>query len=163
METYESFLRGYKPSYLCSSRFDGEIHQKLHNLHYPFVIEYELEDFDNPGTLYDTGTLFFQTEQLKKKYLETVNKELSNESTYLLGKTLGYPPVACQFFVDASNNEKLSKKRAGFHYQGYKFVGNIDDLEEIVAWLWENISAPLAGVEVEFNGKIKMIEPTVVT
>jgi hypothetical protein len=162
METHESFLKGYKPSYLCSSRFDGEILHQLHSLNYPHVIEYELEDFDNPGTLYDIGILFFQTEQLKSNYLAAVN-DPSIENTYLLGKILGYPPVACKFFADANNNEELSKKRAGFQYQGYKFVGNIDDLDEIVMWLWGNVPAPVAGVEVEYEDEIKVIEPAIVT
>jgi hypothetical protein len=161
VETHESFLKGYKPSYLCSQRFDGEILQKLHQLNYPYIIEYELEDFDKPGTIYDVGTLFFQTEQLKNEYLKAVN-DPSNNSTYLLGITLGFPPIACKFFVEADNNKNLSKKRAGFRYQGYQFAGNIDDWEEIVAWLWENVSAPLAKVEIEYNNEIRVIEPAIV-
>jgi hypothetical protein len=127
---------------------------ELKNKGYP----YYFKDHDYGGS-----TIFFQNEAMRDKYIkEITNVDLRNE-IFITGKFLGYPPIACQFFSNANSDEELSNKRAGFRYQGYQFAGNIDDTEEIVAWLWENVPAPLAEVEIEYNNEIRVIEPAIVT
>lgn len=156
LDTYESFTKGIKPAYLVTHMYEMDIVNKLKDQGYP----HHFDDHEFGGS-----TIFFQTEEMKHQYITEMKKVGMNwrEEIIITGKFLGYPPISSEFFVNASDDEELSKKRAAFDYYGYRFVGNIDDAEAITKWLWENVQAPVAGVEVEYNNAIKLIEPSVVT
>ena len=163
MNPYKAFIEGYKPAYLCSHRYEQKLLVQLIEMGYPNVLNYELEDFDVPGRIFDRGTLFFQDEQRKEEY-EVKSKGVdpdSREGIMLLGETLGFPPIACRYFVEAIEKKELAAKRAGFNYKGIVFVGNIDERLEIAKWLWENINIPPAEVKVTYQNETIFIEPTV--
>ncbi|RAL25949.1 hypothetical protein [Thermoflavimicrobium daqui] len=167
MKKQEAFIKGIKPALLCSHTYEHDIFKKLLSLKYPNIIEYELKDFDNPDEIFDRGTLFFQSEDMKEKYLNESKglKKKSREAIILLGKVLGYPPIACEFFADSEKDISLRSKRVVFDYYGIRFAGNMDDRDEICKWLWENVKAPPAEVKIESrNGvQIQIVEPSVVS
>lgn len=162
MKPHEAFLLGYKPAFLGSQRYQADILDELRARKFPNTLHYELEDFDEPGKLFDTGYLFFQNEDLQKQYLDSMNGlELnSREEIILLGKTLGFPPIACEFYVDSNQSEELNRKTATFRYYGRVFGGNIDDATLISIWLWENVPAPPMPVEFTYQDKTTLIDPT---
>jgi hypothetical protein len=46
---------------------------------------------------------------------------------------------------------------------GISFAGNIDDTDSICDWLWSNIATTPKPVEIDYQNKIKLIEPAIVT
>jgi hypothetical protein len=153
METMDAFLKGIKPAYLVTHMYEMDIVNQLKDRDYP----YYFDDHEFGGS-----SIFFQTEDMKNQYItEMINVDF-REDILITGKFLGFPPVACEFFADVYDNPELEVKRAAFHYYGHRFAGNVDNAEVIARWLWENVQAPIAAVEMEYNRKVKWIEPSVV-
>jgi hypothetical protein len=152
MGGYSAFLQGYKPSFLASHMYEKNKIVKLHAMGYPNVfIDHE----------YGGSTIFFASSQLKNSYIAEMNgvEMNSREEILIIGKYLGYPPIASEFFADVRYKEELEAKRAFFNYYGINFVGNVEDSEEIADWLWSNVPAPLAPVEVNYKKELKQIHP----
>lgn len=164
LQKLQAFLDGYKPAILVSHRYENAFLEKLQPLGYPHTIQYELEDFDDPTILFDRGTLFFQNQSMMTEYLEEIHNATSHDQeNMILGKYLGYPPIASDYFINYFWKDKLKEKNACFNYAGIQFAGNIDDKNAICDWLWSNINISPQPVEVEFNGVTMLLEPTVVT
>lgn len=81
------------------------------------------------------------------------------EDVFILGVTLGYPPLAARFFADAVFNESLDEKRAFFHYAGLSFAGSVEDDMKIASWLWLNINYPASPVEISYRGDTYHLQP----
>ncbi|MGA8943250.1 MAG: hypothetical protein WB502_11095 [Thermoactinomyces sp.] len=140
---YEAFLMGIKPALLASTNVPNH----LENMHlfkkYPHIKEnispHNKADF----------FLFFQTESMKKDFLEKMNKvePLSPEFHEILGIALGFPPLAVKHFVKCNRLEKVEKRldefekqlsyKVSFIYSGIRCGGHVDDLVENSVWLWE--------------------------
>ncbi len=156
MKGYESFVKGYKPAYLADHMYHMDDVTKLKKFNYPYV-------FDNHA--YGGSTIFFANEDLKRQYMKDISgiETCTDQDIIITGKHLGYPPVACQFYANTMHNEELKAKRAFYDYYGIRFAGNIDDAKSIAIWLWENVPAPSATVEVRYQGETQFIEPSVIT
>lgn len=152
MNSFSAFLRGLKPAYLATHMYELKEIEELKAKGYPNVfIDHE----------YGGSTIFFKSGKLKNRYIaEMVGVEMnSREEILITGKYLGYPPIASKFFADARHDETLRPKRASFNYYGIKFAGNIEDKTEICEWLWANVTAPVAAVEVKYRKEIKQVKP----
>ncbi len=164
LQKLQAFLDGYKPAILVSHRYENDFLQQLLPLDYPHILQYELEDFDDPSIMFDRGTLFFQNQSMMDKYLEEIHNATSHDQeNMILGKYLGYPPIASDYFINYFWKDKLKEKNAGFNYAGIRFAGNVDDTDAICDWLWSNIATTPKPVEIDYQNKIKLIEPAIVT
>lgn len=134
--------------------YEMDIVNQLKTEGYP----YYFDDHDFGGS-----TIFFQTEEMRNRYITERENANSREEMLITGKYLGFPSIACEFFVNAYDNPELKTKRATYRYYGYQFAGSVDDRHVIAKWLWENVKAPIAAVEVKYKDEIKLIEPSVVT
>jgi hypothetical protein len=147
VNTLDSFLQGIKPAYLCNQYQPDDIDTLIQS-NYPHV-------------LCGGNHLFFQNESLKAKYLADMRgvAEGTWEDVFILGVTLGYPPLAARFFADAVFNESLDEKRAFFHYAGLSFAGSVEDDMKIASWLWLNINYPASPVEISYRGDTYHLQP----
>ncbi|WP_124727910.1 tetratricopeptide repeat protein [Staphylospora marina] len=133
--SYESFLLGVKPA--CSENI----------LWLPTAFQLKLRRYPSVKKENRRGAIYFQTEEMKQRFLEET-KNLSPDSPEyirILGLTLGFPPKAVDFHVrslsrdpahpqEATKWYNLHKVRA--NYAGNMFAENIDDLVENTEWLW---------------------------
>lgn len=147
---FEAFLAGHKPALLCHCDEDREFLQKLTESRFPKV--------QIRGDL----TLFFQNEMLKDQFL-TQSKGLepgTPEHHRLLGITLGYPPIAADYFARSWTDRRLWDESVAFDYCGLFFAGHINDVIPIAEWLWSNVPAPPSSVKVtKINGETFFVHP----
>ncbi|TCW40838.1 hypothetical protein EDC32_101487 [Laceyella sacchari] len=139
---YQTFLIGRKPA-LYGNTGSPTFMKNLHLFeHYPCVTE-NIDIFDG-----EDFYLFFQNEELKETFLSKLRdvKPRSPEFHRLLGVTLGYPPLAAQFFAEChrleeekhiDEYERLFKQKVSFYYSGIRCNGHVNDLVENSVWLWE--------------------------
>ncbi|RAL22001.1 hypothetical protein [Thermoflavimicrobium daqui] len=136
MPSFESFIKGHKPAIYENSLcplFSKVLPDLL--LKYPFI------NGDNIA-LNDEGEtyLFFDNEELKESFenqLSDITKG-SLEFHRLLGRTLGYPPKAVDFYIHKEVNSQLSQRSVGLYYMGVNCSSDVLDLDENCQWLWEH-------------------------
>lgn len=148
MNYIEMFLLGHKPAIY------GTTLEKLLD-HMVFYLKQKYPYIKNNGiNLIDEAEtyLFFQKEEQKQFFLNQFRQiqSKSPEFHYLLGKTLGYPPKAVQFYKQALLTKKLDQYRVGIYYLGISCSSNIDDLMENCAWLWDTYPFPV-GMEIRVD------------
>lgn len=133
---FEAFLTGYKPALLCNPLEDQEIVDRLWN--YPHI------------RIRDVQMLFFQNEELQSEYIERSQGLVIGEPEHhrLLGITLGYPPIAADYFARSWIDRRLWDESVAFDYYGLFFAGHIHDVIPIAEWLWENVPIPPAEVTI---------------
>lgn len=158
----QSFLYGYKPSYLHARGFNFpyQTEDEIKQLgQYPFVEVVSLGSYQQ--------VLYFQNDELKDKFISSgidYTKD-SREFQLLLGYTLGYPPKAVQYFVKHYWNngiiDAVREDKIRMSYCGFSFAACICDLEENSEWLWNTYGYP-GDIEVmrRLNNK-KRIEWTI--
>lgn len=137
MNPVESFIRGIKPALhepAMNQRLVKELPRLIKN--YPYLTE-GIDLYD--GTQF---YLFFQNEEMKKKFLEDTKgiKPRSIPFHKALGLALGFPPKAVDFYCRCLQLEEEGKPeppRVGIHYCGLNFSSDPADLTENITWLWE--------------------------
>lgn len=154
----QSFLYGYKPSYLHAKgfKFPYQTEDEVKQLsRYPSV------EVFSPGNYQQV--LYFQNYELKDQFLLSgidYTKD-SREFQLLLGYTLGYPPKAVQYFVKHYWNNGISDEerddKISMSYCGFSFVACIHDLEENSEWLWDTYNYQ-GDIEVMRRANKKKIE-----
>ncbi|MFC7439567.1 hypothetical protein [Laceyella putida] len=152
-ETFNAFISGYKPAYLAHHE---------HELCVDFYIQLKGSDFPRIQ-IRDDMTLFFQTEQLKRRFIADAEGLEPGTADHhrALGLALGYPPIAVEHFAVSWVNRSLWEKSATYYYCGINFAGHIDDAESIAQWLWFNVPIPPTEVKVNHHGrKFSMFPPS---
>lgn len=151
---YEAFLKGFKPAYFCDHD-DQEYLDQLIKAGFP-----------NIEIVKNQATLFFASPEGKEQFLsEMEGADLYSSRYYIaVGKALGYPPMATEFFAEYMQNEKLEKVGAVFEYAGRYFGGHIDDKERIAEWLWSNVKGfPVSPVKITYQGETFFLHPKCAT
>lgn len=131
----KSFLHGYKPAFIFIPHhippyYESEDVKRL--LTFPCIPQ--IKPHDKPQDIY------FQNEELKQTFQDKT-KELDHNSPEfhrILGETLGYPPLAVNFYVKHLQNLVDWNRKVGFEYNGINFVGSFDTLIECTQWLWKH-------------------------
>lgn len=135
MMPYDSFLLGIKPACFENvNMLPAEVIQKLKQYPHHFKSE--------------TEAIFFQNEAMKRHFLWDTEGLSTTDPLYhiILGKALGYPPKAVNFYAQYYGWQLKDREEAkryffthkvGFRYMGIMCEGHIDDLEENADWLWE--------------------------
>lgn len=137
LTAYKAFTTGIKKAYLVNELRERD--------------EYSYLAGKYPGAkIDDERCIFFQTGELRDEFMSRFDGIEPDSPEYhrLLGQTFGYPPQAIEFFIQRMEDPTLDKKRAGFHYAGLNFVGNVEQSLEICYWLWKNVRVPMGPVEV---------------
>lgn len=150
MDPFEAFKLGYRHAYLCLRDLEEPNYNYLISKNLPFT------------TVAHRSYLFFRQDQDCHAFNRRIQSWTRNDSEFhrIIGLTLGFPPIAVEFFVNALNNPDLEDKRAGFKYPGYEFAGHVDQSKEICRWLWSNIDIPVSPVKMTYQGDKFLLLPT---
>jgi hypothetical protein len=139
-----------KPAYFCAHDEQDD---------YQLLLE---KGFPSVEVVPGQATMFFTSPELRDQFLADMKGvELYSYQYYIeVGKVLGYPPIASEFFAKYIGNlSELEKYGAGFDYCGRHFAGHIKDVEQIAQWLWENVPVPPKPVHYEYQGQTFTLIP----
>jgi hypothetical protein len=81
----------------------------------------------------------------------------------VVGKALGYPPIASEFLRIIGRTRNLRSTEPFSTYARRYFTGHIKDVEEIAQWLWENVPVPPEPVCYEYQCQIFTLMPDALT
>lgn len=130
----KAFLKGYKPGFTFTphcipSYYDHIDIEKL--VTYPCIKGIRPHN--------KTSDIYFQNEDLKRSFQLKIKGLDHNEPEFhrILGESLGFPPLAVDFFCRELKGLTDPKNRIGIEYNGINFIGSIDTLMDCVEWLWD--------------------------
>lgn len=142
-------MLGLKPAYFCAHDEDD----------FPVLLK---KGFPSVEIVPGEATLFFASPELRDQFLSDMDGvKLYTPQYYIaVGKALGYPPIASEFFAEyVKDLERLEKYAVGFDYAGRHFAGHIKDVEQIARWLWKNVPVPSEPVRYEYQGQTFTLMP----
>jgi hypothetical protein len=133
MVDIDAFLLGMKPAYYGNTGSPTMVNNMDKLEHYPCITD-GIDIFDGQDFF-----LFFQDEQLKNDFLNKVNQVPPRSPAFheLLGKALGYPPLAARFYAQCTDNESLYDFSLSIRYAGVRCISHVDELIENATWLWD--------------------------
>lgn len=133
MHDVDAFLTGMKPALYGNTGSPTLMKHLDKLLPYPCVTD-GIDIFDGKDFF-----LFFQNDTLKQDFLSRLAhvKSRSPQFHQLLGETLGYPPLAAQFYAACQENEQYYDYSIGILYGGIRCVSHVDDLATNCMWLWD--------------------------
>lgn len=131
MHDVDAFLIGMKPAHYGNKGCPTTMKHIDQLMSYPHVT-------DGIAISNDDYFLFFQNEDLKQDFLRKVSKVKFRSPQFhqLLGDTLGYPPLATQFFAACQENKQNYDFSIGIMYGGVRCVSHVDNLIDNATWLW---------------------------
>lgn len=149
----ESFLIGMKPAHYgnkgCPSTMKHIEKLKV----YPYIT-------DGINISDDEYFLFFQNEELKQGFVNRLAhvKAKSPQFHQLLGETLGYPPLATQFYAACRENKQNYDYSIGLMYGGVRCINHIDDLTKNAVWLWDRYTDDV-DLRIQVDGNLHPVKP----
>ncbi|MBA4542904.1 hypothetical protein H1164_08315 [Thermoactinomyces daqus] len=143
MNFFEMFIQGLKPA-IYRTTLESEFAKRLPFLveNFPYISSQETEKIVLiPGA---ETYVFFQDQEQKERFKKELEYTEANSPEFhrLLGITLGYPPLAVEFFVQAKLNPELEKRKVGMYHLGIGCSGDILDLIDNCRWLWDTYKLP---------------------
>lgn len=125
----ESFLAGIKPScYENLSRLKPDVLEKL-------------EKFPR-FSLYPGYDIFFRDEESRDSFAAAIENLPRDGADFnrILGETLGYPPLAVDFFAKKVSGEisreEFTARKVSVHHAGVSCIGDVRDIVDNIRWLW---------------------------
>lgn len=163
----KAFLHGYKPALTFTPHY---IPPFYHPEDVKRLLTYPCIKGIQPHN--KTADIYFQNEELKQSFQLRTKGFDHNEPEFhrILGETLGFPPLAADYFAKELQGLTDRSKRIGIEYNGINFIGSIDIMVECVKWLWDrypqqyfrerdleiNYGRPLNVFQVDYNNVDKL-------
>lgn len=130
----KAFLHGYKPAFTFTPHYIP-----------PYYVQKDIENLANYPCIKQIkphnkeADIYFQNKNLKQAFQEKIKglNQNSPEFHRILGETLGFPPLAVDFYVKHLQELVDWNRKVGFEYNGINFAGSFDTLIECTYWLWE--------------------------
>lgn len=94
-----------------------------------------------PYTTFHTGSiLFFQNHRSKTLFDIKKLYHHGKRFEFLLGNTLGYPPLAVKYY--AYRGDRRNPKHFIVGYNGFMFGTNVDHIQEDIEWIDQQYNIP---------------------
>jgi hypothetical protein len=156
----EMFKRGLKPAYYdtVGSSSGPSLLKEIADLkaRYPYVSRFhEVKNGEKVEVLF-----FFQTEAQKESFLQDIEGLWFEHSEFhvALGRALGFPPLALQYWVDRGANLSLEQYHVSLWWWGSKCASHMKDLIRNVEWIWDNV--PVTGDLIHIPIEVRYAKPT---